>query len=132
MGDETILQFLARYGSALSEGDLVVIADSWEPPALVLADEATMPVAEIGEVQAFFSQAVEWYRAQGLMATRPTLGGVQRLGERLTAVDVAWSAVDADGVEKSRERSHYILRRGVDGRYRIKVALTVAEPPGSA
>ena len=130
MSDAAILQFLERYGHALSEGDLAAIADSWEPPALGLADEASMPVGEIGEVQAFFSQAVEWYRAQGLMATRPTLGGVQRLGERLTAVDVAWSAVDADGVEKSRERSHYILRRGVDDRYRIKVALTVVEPTG--
>ena len=127
MSDETVLHFMERYGRALSEGDLVAITDSWEPPALVLADEATMPVDEAGEVQAFFSQAVEWYRAQGLMATRPTLGRVQRLGERLTAVDVAWSAVDADGVEKARERSHYILRRGADNRYRIKVALTVVE-----
>lgn len=130
MSDATILQFLERYGRALSEGDLAAIADSWEPPALVLADEATMPVSEIGEVQAFFSQAVEWYRAQGLMATRPTLGAVQRLGERLTAVDVTWSAVDADGAEKSRERSYYILRHGGDDRYRIKVALTVVEPTG--
>ena len=44
MSDEAIRQFLARYGRALSEGDLAVISDSWEPPALVLADEATMPV----------------------------------------------------------------------------------------
>lgn len=128
MGDETVLGFLERYGRGLSEGDLAAISECWEPPALVLADAATMPVDELGEVQAFFSQAVEWYRSEGLMATRPALAKVQRLGERLVAVDVEWSAVDADGVEKSRERSHYILRRGLDDRYRIKVALTVAEP----
>lgn len=124
MDEDQIRQFLERYGQAMSAGDLPGISNCWEVPALVLSDEGAIPVAEAGEIERFFTQAVDWYRSQGLTATRPQLERAERLSERLTSVDVRWSAIDALGAEKSSERSRYILRLGEDGQHRIRVALT--------
>jgi hypothetical protein len=124
MNEEQIRRCLDRIGQALSAGDLRGIADCWEVPALVLSDEGAITITEASEIESFFTRAVEWYRSQGLMATRPELERVEPLSEKLTAVDVRWPTFDAAGTEKASERSHYILRLGEDGQQRIQVALT--------
>ena len=118
---------LEQYGQALSTGDLVDIADGWTVPALVLDTTGAIAVAQRSEVEAFFGRAVEWYRSRGLASTRPDDVRVESLGGGLAAVDVRWRAYDAAGQEQSSERSYYILHRGDDGRWRIRVALTRTE-----
>lgn len=67
-------------------------------------------------------QFLERY-AQGLVTTRPEFERAEGLTERLAAVDVRWPNFDEAGVERSSERSHYILWLGKTG---IRVALTRA------
>jgi hypothetical protein len=124
MNEEPIRRCLDHIGQALSSGDLRGIADCWEVPALVLSDQGTIIVTEAGEVESFLARAVEWYRSQGLMATKPELERIEPLSEKLTSVDVRWPTFDATGTEKASERSHYILHLGEDGQQRIRVALT--------
>ena len=124
MDEEQIRTALEGYGKALSAGELGVVASYWEVPALVLTDELAVPVAAQSEVEEFFGQAIGWYRSQGLVETRAELERVRPLADRLAAVDVRWPAYDESGVEKASERSHYILRRGDDGVWRVQVALT--------
>jgi hypothetical protein len=124
MGDEEIRQFLERYGQALSAGDTPAIVECWAVPALILADEGARVVTDAGEIATFFAQVVAWYRAQGIMATRPELERVDRLSEKLAAVDVRWPSFDAAGNEQSSERSHYLLQRGEDEQIRFRVTLT--------
>lgn len=119
---------LERYGEALSTRDLSGISSCWEIPALVLSDVGAIPVSNRGEIESFFAQAIEAYRSQGLVATRPQIEGTARLSETLASVDVLWFAFDQSGAETSTERSHYILRRGEDGQWRIQVALTTTQP----
>jgi hypothetical protein len=118
-------------GRALGERDLEAIANSWEVPALVLSDEGAVAVADAGEIERFFAQAVDWYRGRGVMTARPEIERLERLTPRLYAVDVRWPGFDATGRETWSERSHYILRLDDDGRPRVRVALTLA-PQGSA
>jgi hypothetical protein len=92
-------------------------ASWWAIPALVLSDEGALPVSDVAEVEAFFAQAAEFYRSQGLVATKPELERVVELTDRLMAVDVRWPTFDETGAEKASERSHYILRRGEYGQY---------------
>lgn len=120
--------FLERYARALSSGDLDGVVACWEVPALVLSDEGAIAVGEGEEVRRFFASAVEWYRTEGLASTRPTAVEVTELSPRVAGVDVEWSALDADGVERLREGSHYLLRLDDSGRPRIRV--TVA--PGAS
>ena len=124
MNEDEIRRFLDRYGEALSASDLAEIVRCWDVPALVLSDHGAIAVSSSGEIERFFAQAGEQYRSQGLMATRPRLERAEALTEQLASVNVQWAAFDAAGAEQSSERSHYILQRGEDGHYRIRVALT--------
>ena len=128
VSENQIRSFLGNYGEALSAGDLPKISSCWAIPALVLSDEGAEPVTDAGQVESFFEQAIAWYRSQGLVSTRPQLHRFLPLTERLFAVDVLWRAFDEAGVERSNERSHYILRLE-DGTLRIQVALTTTAPP---
>ena len=124
MDDDKIIRFLEGYGGALSTGDLPVISRSWAVPALVLSDQGAMAVTSPTEIEAFFAQGIEYYRAQGLVSTRPELEHVEMLSETLITVDVRWPAYDSSGKEKASERSHYILQLGQDGQPQFRVALT--------
>ena len=123
--DEVVRSFLERYGAALGAGDLPAVAACWEIPALVLSDQGAHPVAELAEVEQFFGGAVEWYRSQGLVATRPQLLNVQALGQRLVSTDVRWSTLNSAGLEVASEISRYILSLGDDGLPRIRVAISI-------
>lgn len=124
MDEAPVREMLRQLGAALSEGDATTAASFWEAPALVLADDDSVPVASIAEVEAFFAKAVEWYRERGIPATRPDILRIEPVAELLVSADVRWPGFDADGNETWTETSHYILRRGDDGVYRVRVALT--------
>jgi hypothetical protein len=124
MNDEQIGQLLERLGQAVSSGDFKGISSCWEFPALVFLTEEGMMVRDSGEMEKLFAQAAEAYKKQGITSTKPKLERVDKLNERLTAVDVRWPSFDASGTEKSSERSHYIVQFGKDGLPRIRVALT--------
>lgn len=123
--EETVRNFLERYGEALGAGNLPAVAACWEVPAMVLSDQGARPVLELAEVEQFFAGAVEWYRSQGLVATRPQLLHVQALGQRLISTDVRWSTLNAAGLEVASETSRYLLILGDDGLPRIRVAISI-------
>lgn len=124
MNETQIKQFLERYGTALSVGDLSGIAGSWGVPALVLSNEGAISVSDQSEIEQFFAQATEAYHSQGLSSTRPEIERVEPLSEKLASVDVRWPAFDPAGQEKSSEHSHYLLQLRQDGQVCIRVALT--------
>jgi hypothetical protein len=124
MDEPQIRQVLERLGQALTSADVEGIVKCWEVPALVLSDEGSVGVTDLSQVSTFFAAAVEWYRSMGLVATRPVLERVERLSEKLSAVDVRWLAFDAEGKEKGTEYSHYVLCLGDDGLPHIRLALT--------
>jgi len=83
-------------------------------------------VIEAGEVEQFFAGAVEWYRAQGLVATKSGSVEIKRLSERLVSVDVAMVCARSTGAERLVRNSHYILSIADDGQLRIRVAIALA------
>src|SRR5688500_4897969 len=121
---DAILSTLVQMGEALSAGDAARVSAFWDVPGLVLADEGSRAVAAREEVEAFFRASIAVYREQGTPVAKPELVRVEAISERLFAVDVDWLGIDADGVEKSREASHYILRFGDDGVPRVHVAMS--------
>jgi hypothetical protein len=125
MLEETVRSFLERYDQALGAGDLPGVAACWQVPAMVLSDEGARPVQELAEVEQFFAGAVEWYRSQGLVATRPQLLHVQALGQRLISTDARWSTLNAAGLEVASETSRNILSLGEDNLPRIRVAISI-------
>ena len=124
MDSDKIKQLLERLGRTLSAGDLRGVSSCFELPAVFLSDDGATILADTSQLEKVFAQASDWYRSRGLVSTKAELERVDRLSERLAAVDVRWPAFDASGQEKSSERSHYILQIGKDGQVRIRVALT--------
>ena len=131
IGEQAILRTLRDISAALEVGDPARVAELWDVPALVLADQGARSVATRAEVEEFFRGSIEWYRERGTPSAVPTLERWERISERIAAVDVTWRALDSSGVEKSREASHYLMRTGDDGVARVQVAIS-RPPTGSA
>ena len=125
--ENRVMQFLVRYGQALSTGDLPAIADSWAVPALSIGEEEARGVSSIEEVTGFFAAAGDAYRAQGIVAARPTLLRAETIGRRLLFVDARWQNVDATGATVATERTRYILWQGDDDALRIRTIIAAAE-----
>src|SRR5688572_18051118 len=125
MTEAQIRTLIENLGVALTAGDARAMAELWDVPGLVMADEGARPIARRDEVEAFFTQSIAAYREQGIVATRGELLGHRMLSERTAWVEVAWPNLDAQGHETGRERSFYIVRLGDDGVARVQVALSV-------
>ena len=108
--DEHLQNFLAHYGEALSAGDLKAIFDCYALPSLVLSDAGSVPITTRAEIEAAFDGAAERYRAQGLVAVRPTLVASRALTERLVSVDVRWDYLDEQGSSVQTNAYRYLVR----------------------
>lgn len=124
MNDDQVREMLERLGQALSEGDAKTVASCWEVPAMVLSDQGATAVAAMAEIELFFDSSIQDYRSRGTVATRPVVGRIQPLSEKVSAVEVSWPSLDSTGTERGIESSYYIVRLGDDGRPYIRVALT--------
>jgi hypothetical protein len=89
--------FFARYGEALTAGDLKGISSCYAVPAFVLSDAGGRPKATRAEIETDFDGAAERFRAQGLVAARPT-------------VVVRWDYLDEQGRSAQQDGYRYALR----------------------
>ena len=121
--DEHLRRFLVRYGEALSAGDLKAISGCYVVPSLVLSDEGSVPIAAREEIEAAFDGAAERYRAQGLVAIRPTLVASESLSERLVSVDVRWDYLDEQGRSAQQNGYRYVLRLEEEASPKIQVVI---------
>jgi hypothetical protein len=121
--DEHLRGFLARYGEALSAGDLKAISGCYAIPALVLSDEGSIPVAAREEIEAAFDGAAERYYAQGLVALRPTLVASEALSDKLVSIDVHWDYLDEQGRSVQQNGYRYVLRLEDEASPKIQVVI---------
>jgi hypothetical protein len=121
--DEHLRRFLIRYGEALSAGDLKAISGCYAVPSLVLSDEGSVPIAAREDIEAAFDGAAERYRAQGLVAVRPTLVASEALSERLVSVDVRWDYLDEQGRSTQQGGYRYVLRLEDEASPKIQVVI---------
>ena len=121
--DEHLRRFLVRYGEALSAGDLKAISGCYAVPSLVLSDAGSDPIAAREEIEAAFDGAAERYRAQGLVAVRPTLVASEALSERLVSVDVRWDYLDEQGRSAQQNGYRYVLRLEDEASPKIQVVI---------
>jgi hypothetical protein len=121
--DEHLQRFLLRYGEALSAGDLKAISGCYVVPALVLSDEGSIPIAAREEIEAAFDGAAERYRAQGLVAVRPTLVASEALSDKLVSVDVRWDYLDEQGRSAQQNGYRYVLRLEDEASPKIQVVI---------
>jgi hypothetical protein len=121
--EEHLRRFLVRYGEALSAGDLKAISGCYAVPSLVLSDTGSVAIAAREEIEAAFDGAAERYRAQGLVAVRPTLVASETLSERLVSVDVRWDYLDEQGRSAQQNGYRYVLRLEDEASPKIQVVI---------
>lgn len=88
-----------------------------------MSDEGSVPIASREEIEAAFDGAAERYRAQGLVALRPTLLASEALTQRLVSVDVRWDYLDEQGRSAQHNGYRYVLRFEDVASLRIQVVL---------
>ena len=89
----------------------------------MLSDEGSVPIASREEIEAAFDGAAERYRAQGLVAVRPTLLASEVLSERLLSVDVRWEYLDEQGRSAQQNGYRYVLRLQDEASPKIQVVI---------
>lgn len=125
--DEHLQTFLACYREALSVGDLKAISGCYALPSLVLSDAGTIPITTRTEIETAFDGAAERYRAQGLVAVRPTLVASEALSERLLCVDVRWDYLDEQGSSVQTNAYRYLVRLEEETGPGIQVVIAMPE-----
>ena len=114
IGDEpngrTPATLLGSLRGGFGRGGLKTISGCYAVPSLVLSDTGSVPIAAREEIEAAFDGAAERYRAQGLVAVRPTLVASEALSERLVSVDVHWDYLDEQGRSAQQNGYRYVLR----------------------
>jgi ketosteroid isomerase-like protein len=94
----------------VSAGDLKAISGCYAVPAIVLSDAGSIPISTREEIEAAFDGAAERYRAQGMVAARPTVVAVENLTEKLVFANVRWDYLDEEGGSAERNSYRYVLR----------------------
>lgn len=118
-----VQQFLDRYATALTGGDVATIVSLWEVPAFVIDDADARAVGANEEIERFFAGAKQLYNDMGITGTRAEIVHLQWPTERIAVVDVRWPYLDPKGREVGEENSTYTLRRDADGELRLRVTL---------
>jgi hypothetical protein len=105
-------ELFARYGTALSAGDLLGIGSCFDPPSVVIADDATVLMIDQAQVKEFFTGMAERYRARGAFTTTPTIRRVEQLTPALWLADVRWDSFDETGAPApvGVETYRYLMR----------------------
>jgi hypothetical protein len=121
--DAIVESFLDRMAHALTTGDTQTVASMWETPALVIGDEEVRAINSPEEIEKFFAGAKDQYNAQGVTDTRPDVGRLDWVTDRIVIVEVRWPYLDQRGNEVGEESSTYTLRRDGAGDLRLRVAV---------
>ena len=105
-------KLFARYGTALSAGDLLGIGSCFDPPSVVIADDATALMVDMAQVKEFFTGMAERYRARGAFTATPTIRRVEQLTPALWLADVRWDSFDETGAPApvGVETYRYLMR----------------------
>jgi len=89
-----IEKFFARYGAALSSGDLPVIVSCFDPPTVIIDETATTLMVDRRQLSDYFAGIEKRYRARRAFSASATIHGVEQLASVLWLVDVRWASFD--------------------------------------
>lgn len=121
--DLGVQDFLEGFALALTEGATEAIAEMWETPAIVIADEFVQAVSDQADLEDLFAGARDHYNSASVTDTRPEIVRLDEITDRTAVVRVRWPWLDDEGRELGSECSTYTLRRDGAGNWRIRVAI---------
>jgi hypothetical protein len=107
-----IAKFFARYGAALSSGDLPEIVSCFDPPTVIVDEATTTLMVDRGQLSDYFTGIEKRYRARGAFTASATIRDIEQLASALWLVDVSWASFDESGepAPVSVETYKYVLR----------------------
>lgn len=108
-------EFFDRYGTALTSGDVVAVANCHALPGMVVADAYSFTFATPAAVALSFLGAAPSYEERQIVAAHAQLLDVQALSPALSLVSVEWEYLDSRGNAVPGESYSYLLRLGADG-----------------
>ena len=91
--DGAIRDSLAKIGHALSTNDAQGVAEVWDVPGLVLADQGAWQVGSREEVREFFEASIRAYHEKGTPNAAPEIDWIAWISDRIAAVLVDWLAM---------------------------------------
>jgi hypothetical protein len=125
--DPDVVDFLERFGKALTSADTDTLTKLWAAPSFVIGDSMAQAVNEKSEVAEFFSGAKEMYNERGISDTRPEIQKLDWVTPRLALCEVRWPYLDDKGEEKGAETSTYVLFKNPNDELEIRAALMHGE-----
>jgi hypothetical protein len=121
---QDLLNTIAR---AITAGDGEAVAKLYDVPAFVVGDTMAMAIESAEQVATFYGAGKAEYNKRGITDTRADIVDIEKLGEKMFAVQVRWPYLDDKGKEIGGEKSDYVLRRDDKGKLRIRTVLMRGE-----
>ncbi|WP_402466051.1 hypothetical protein [Isoptericola aurantiacus] len=108
---EALRAFFVEHGLALGSGDLEVLADRFDPHALMVLAEESVPLTNPDQVHDVLRRHAGAPGHAGAVALVPEVTHSSELGWALLWVEVRWSLRDELAAERSSRHVRYLLRR---------------------
>ncbi|MEU4423857.1 hypothetical protein AB0F81_24765 [Actinoplanes sp. NPDC024001] len=121
---DQLADFFGRYGTALTTGDVAVIAGCHTLPGIVVSDTYSFTFSSPAAVALSFLGAAPAYREQRIVAAHAELAEVLPLPASLCLVAVEWEYLDDRGESVPGERYRYLVRTDADGPHITAVITT--------
>ena len=124
-----VREWLNRYSALICHADAQSVAELWEVPASIINQDADTTLESDAEVEAYIAREQLYYQSTGISSTIPRVEESQDLTPNTVALQVLWTNLDYDDHEIGRDRVSFVLLRGADARYRVRITtpLTPAE-----
>jgi hypothetical protein len=121
--------WLNRYSALICHADAHSVSELWEVPASIISEDADTSLESAAEVEAYIAREQTQYQSTGVSSTIPRVEESEDLAPDAVALQVLWTNLDYDDHEIGRDRVNFVLHRGADGKYRVRITtpLTRAE-----
>jgi hypothetical protein len=117
----SVQEYLDRFATAMTSGDIKTMAKLWGVPAFVIGVSEARVVQSEAEVEQFFGGAKDAYNERGICDTRAEITNLDWIGDDLVIATVRWPYLDAEDCVLGEESSSYTLLRGEDGSFKLRV-----------
>lgn len=117
-----VREWLNRYSALMCHADARSVTEFWEMPATLLTDDAEVTMDSAAVLEEHIALEQKHQQATGIASIIPRIDEYDEIGPELIALQVTWTNMDYDDHPLSEDRSHLVLHREPDGKYRVRIA----------
>ncbi len=115
------------YADALERFDAKAMAFLYQPPCILLSDDATTVFNEYSKLEGFFNQGVSFYRQFGIANVKQEIWSKHNWTGKIVKVKVRWKYADINTTPIYNCDYEYVLKTDKNNHLKIVMSISLNE-----